>query len=240
MKIKGKYYIRYRLVGILITLAILLLLSGHNISAIDKTFSEMASKLNRGKNCALFSTEEKLSIYGLNLYMGIFGYPLYPNASKETLLMIFKCESGEREYFSDFPYHSKKVKEKIQTIINSVKNSKRSEEKYSTQVIWGPEDYNVGSNEAEYALALNAMDIEINARKIEKNWNIGIITKTRISYAVYSEATLIDTKAVKSNSLFVKIFGDFKLSVNEGLFKTLEECGWLYPYFVSYKFSIKH
>lgn len=96
MKIKGKYWINYRVIAFIFILLILFISLPHNMNRIETYFNHLEKRLSEKNVCEIYSTKEKLSVYLLNIYMGTFGYVIYPNAAKETLLMIFKSSNGVR------------------------------------------------------------------------------------------------------------------------------------------------
>jgi hypothetical protein len=194
------------------------------IPEVNSSFATLADKLSNGNNSKNYTRKEKLSIYMLNIYMGVFGYPLYPEASKETLLLMFPTDTGDRVYQSDFPYGSDIVKGAINSQLAVMKETgARKFHRKLKEIYWEQNNYTMGHREARYALALNSVEISLDGEKIENGIKLDVTTSTRISYAKNNNAVLIRKPS---------------LVVNEGLFRVLEECGYFHPYKVVYKFTI--
>lgn len=99
------------------------------------------------------STKEKFSIYGLNIVIACLAYPIYPEISTETLIMMVPAKKDVREFEDDFFLESSKIKEAIRT---GKKN-----------VSWKTAEYALGGKESRYALALNPCQL-----KTEREGNI--------------------------------------------------------------------
>lgn len=81
------------------------------IVEVNNRINSLGKKSRNQSYFSSFSTRDKLGIYGLNVMMGLIGYPLYPEVSKETLMMAFPPpKNGIRVFHSDFTIYSDEVK----------------------------------------------------------------------------------------------------------------------------------
>jgi hypothetical protein len=90
---------------------------------------------------------EKTSIYGLNFFMSVFAFPIYPEVAKESFYLMFKTEDGTRVFEDDFFMGSQKIRDAV-----TQKKSK---------VAWSGSDYILGKRETKYALALNPCSLKV-------------------------------------------------------------------------------
>ena len=131
----------------------------------------MYRKIQDGQSLRL---SEKCSIYGLNIIICCLAYPFYPEISKESFLMCFPVESGQRIFYDDFFLQSAKVQDALLTGRKRVK--------------WSINEYVLGKKEARYALALNPCSlttIPISQKKVHK-------VEVNIHYPENSEVVLLD------------------------------------------------
>jgi hypothetical protein len=91
--------------------------------------------------------KEKASIYGLNFFMSVFAFPIYPEVAKESFYLMFKTEDGTRVFEDDFFMGSQKIRDAI-----TQKKSK---------VAWSGSEYILGNKESRYALALNPCSLKV-------------------------------------------------------------------------------
>jgi hypothetical protein len=91
--------------------------------------------------------KEKASIYGLNFFMSVFAFPIYPEVAKESFYLMFKTEDGTRVFEDDFFMGSQKIRDAI-----TQKKSK---------VAWSGSEYILGNRETRYALALNPCSLKV-------------------------------------------------------------------------------
>jgi hypothetical protein len=106
------------------------------------------SKIQRGEDLQM---NEKLSIYGLNLSIGIVAFPVYPEVAKETLLLCIPERGNNRTFKSDFFLKSAKIREAIA--------NKRN------RVSWSKNEFVTGIKESRYALALNPCTLRVTERE---------------------------------------------------------------------------
>ncbi len=178
----------------------------------------------RQMSLSSFTTRDKSGIFGINLVMGFFAYPIYPEVSKETICMIFPPpENGVRVFKSDFAVNSKKIRKVIKEFNRSLKKSEEKRVKLKKRIYWNVSEYRLGKKEARYALALNPADMVFTAVKKESFWKIDVSLKVKCIYPQNSNVTLISTP---------------KLQIEEGLFWVLQQSGWLFPYTAEWKFTI--
>jgi hypothetical protein len=105
-------------------------------------------KIQRGEDLQI---NEKLSIYGLNLSIGIVAFPVYPEVAKETLLMCIPSRENKRTFKSDFFLESGKIQE-----ANANKRNR---------VSWSKNEFVMGNKESRYALALNPCTLRVTERE---------------------------------------------------------------------------
>lgn len=156
------------------------------------------------------SFKDKLGIYGLNIIIGIIGYPLYPEISQETLLLFVPCKDGKRIFSDDFFLSSEKIK-------NEIEKMKQLNHPYEKRISWNINDYSLGKEEARYALALNPCILKVFNSKDHSEISVSVSVQ-------YPEKTT----AILLNKPFV-------LKVEEGLFGYLQKERWLFPYQAEYK-----
>jgi hypothetical protein len=114
-------------------------------------------KIQQGRNLTFV---EKSAVYGLNIVIGCLAYPIYPEVSKETLLMMFPADNGIRNFESDFFLKS----DKIQQAIRSGKS----------RVSWSTKDYALGKKEARYALALNPCTLTVKTENSKTYYTVTV------------------------------------------------------------------
>lgn len=147
-----------------------LVLFNNSLNTYNLKTEEYMDRIEKGQS---LNTREKISIYGLNLFMCMAAYPLYPEVSKECFYFMFKTADGKRYFKSDFFLHSTKIR-------NGFKNKK-------SKVTWNISDYALGNPEARYALALNPCKI----RSIKYADYTEYVAEVDISYPKKTRATLI-------------------------------------------------
>ena len=209
--------------GIVFSIGLLLLITTIfiPINEINKRIDFLRKK---PRVVSSFTIRDKIGIYGLNIMMGIFGYIMYPEVAKETLLLMFPPpKDGIRVFNSDFAIKSKKIK----NIIKEFKNKlpyKGKELTYYKKVSWSGKDFSLSSGEARYALTLNPCKVFLKAIKKGSKYRIDVSLKVPVKYPKNSYITLISKP--------------LELKVEEGLFWILQRAGWLFPYTAEWKFSI--
>ena len=158
-----------------------------------------------------FSTFNKVEIYTAYILMNVLGYPLYPEISKEAMLMLNpNVRDKEIHFESDFFLDSKVVK---QAIDNYTK---------PTNLYWHPSNYVIGNSEARVSLTFNG------AKLIKENTTVKVVVPC--SWPKWSNYK--DKTYTTPLSVFPEI------RVQEGLFWVLEQEGWIHPYTAIWKTSI--
>jgi len=132
---------------------------------------EYMAKIESGQE---LSFKEKASIYGLNFFMSVFAYPIYPEVAKESFYLMFKTEDGTRVFEDDFFMESQKIRDAIKN-----KNSR---------VTWRESEYIMGNKESRYALALNPCNLDI--KEFEDFSEISV--EVPVAYPVKSRAVLVN------------------------------------------------
>ncbi len=212
----------------ILIIGIVLLIATVNISIgeINKRIKSLSEKPGDKSSLSAFSTRDKIGIYGLNVMMGALAYPVYPEVSKETLMLVFPApKTGIRVFYSDFALHSEKMKDIIRRFIADLDNRQPGKQEFMFQkrIHWETRDYSPGKREARYALALNPSYISLRASRNPSGWFIDGSIKVKVSYPQNACVTLLSEPELK---------------VEEGLFRVLQEEGWLFPYTAEWKFTI--
>ena len=209
---------------IIITVAIFPFTFSVPVKEVNQRIKHLASKPRNSQSLSDFSLREKLGIYGLNIMMGVLGYPIYPEISKETLLMVLPSpRNGIRTFNSEFALKSEKVRAEIKEFNRKLINEKFGELSYTNKIVWSVSEYALGKPEARYGLALNPGLLTLNGLKIDDKWLIDVSIKVECYYP---------------QNLNVVLISKPELMVEEGLFWVLQEAGWLFPYTAEWKFTI--
>ena len=158
-----------------------------------------------------FSTFNKVEIYTAYILMNVLGYPLYPEISKEAMLMLNPSVRDKEIHFeSNFFLESKVVKEAINNYSKP------------TNLYWHPSNYVIGNPEARVSLTFNG------AKLIKENTTVKVVVPC--SWPKWSNYK--DKTYTTPLSVFPEI------RVQEGLFWVLEQEGWIHPYTAIWKTSI--
>lgn len=132
--------------------------------------NKMHRKIQNGQQLGL---NEKISIYGLNLIIGIVALPIYPEVAGETLFLCIPARDETRTFKRGFFLKSKKVKAAIQ-------NGKE-------RVVWSGSEFSFGHEESRYALALNPCTLT----SFTTPGGTEYMAKVDVRYAKNFEVTLI-------------------------------------------------
>ena len=197
-KKKKKELLLYRLTP-LIWIIINILFLKNSINTFNNASEKYITKIQQSEQ---LSFREKFNIYGLNIFMSVVSYPLYPEVAKESFMMAFRTKTGTRVFEDDFFLKSPKIAQ-------AVKNSKLGK---PFIVKWRGAEYAMGQTESRFALALNP------CRMIIKKEGSNLITVARVSVS-YPE-----------NYVAILTHQPFEIKIQEGLFSYLQKCGWLHPY----------
>lgn len=194
------------------------------IEEVDQKVEQLSRKPRN--DISAFTLQDRVGIYGLNIVMSVVGYPLYPEASEETLLMMFEPGSPARRVFhSGFGMGSYKVRAPLRDFAARLQQGESaSTRSYGpTRILWDKSDYRLTEPEARYALALNQTLLVARAERRGERWLIDVRHEMEVEYP---------------QSIHVTLIGRPRLRVEEGLFWVLQNCGWLHPYTAEYRFSV--
>ena len=200
-----------------------LALSPFMIGEVDQQV-EALSRKNR-YDLSAFDLRDRVGIYGLNVMMGVVGYPLYPEASRETLLMMLDPGPSARRVFnSGFGLGSRKLREKLAEFAANLQSDTASSRSYGpVRIEWNKSDYRLTEPESRYALALNQTVFTARAERRGERWLIDVRHEMEVKYP---------------DSVMVTLITRPRLRVEEGLFWVLQNCGWLHPYTAEWRFQI--
>jgi hypothetical protein len=213
-----KFAVSFMLVPATLALAPLM------VREVDQKVEQLSRKLRHDKGA--FTFQDRVGIYGLNIVMGAVGYPLYPEASRETLLMILEPGPlGRRVFYSDFGLGSRKVRWRLADFAASLQagDSASSRGYGPVRIEWRQSEYRLSEPEARYALALNQTVLTAKAERRGKRWLIDVRHEMEVRYP---------------DSLLVTLITRPRLRMEEGLFRVLQNCGWLHPYTAEYRFTV--
>jgi len=191
---------------------------------VDQKVEQLSRKPR--SDMSAFTLQDRIGIYGLNIVMGAVGYPFYPEASKETMLMVFDPGPFARRVFhSDFGLGSYRVRAALRDFAAGLhQGDSTSSRTYGPVGIeWPRSDYRLTEPEARYALALNQTRLTARAERRGDRWLIDVRHEMKVKYPESSYVTLV---------------GRPRLRMEEGLFWVLQNCGWLHPYTAEYRFSV--
>jgi hypothetical protein len=193
------------------------------IRDLDFRMYELESKLYTKEGIDSYTTRDLAGIWGLNFFMGVTGYLLYPEVAIETLYMIIESEKGEREFSDGFFIKSKKIENEIEKFEISLKENDQNEVRMAESIYW--ESY--GGLEGRYALALNCPAyLKMNAFRDGDFWLIEMTVDALIEYPKRANVRLLNFKTI-----------GLQLMIREGLFWVLQEKKWLHPYNAKWKHS---
>ncbi len=134
-RLKGVKYLNASLVSLFIfTIA----LFPQSLNIYTTKSADYLARIESGQKLTF---KEKASIYGLNFFMSIVAYPIYPEVAKESFYLMFKTEEATRVFEDDFFLGSERIQK-------ALKNKK-------SEVAWSGSEYILGAKETRYALALN-------------------------------------------------------------------------------------
>ena len=171
-----------------------------------------AEKLSKGQELCLY---ECCSIYATHLTMSFVGYPIAPEAARECLKLHFT--DRDTVYFRRHDFSgSEKLKEAHHQLLDKPDGS-------SVRISWnGNKDYSPFSGEHRLAIAANPC------------------TLTKVTYLDYEHFydeylyTLTTSTEYPKQSRTEFNFRNFKIVINEGLFRYLQDKGWLHKYTAVY------
>ena len=194
------------------------------MNEVDQKVAELSLKPRY--DTGAFTLQDRLGIYGLNIVMGVVGFPFYPEASKETLLMVFDPGPfARRVFYADFALGSRKVRGRLKDFAASLQSDDSASSRTfgPAGVEWNMSDYRLTEPEARYALALNQTTLTAKAERRGERWLIDVRDEMEVKYPDNDYVTLVSRP---------------QLRVEEGLFWVLQNCGWLHPYTAEYRFQV--
>jgi len=166
-RLKGIKFLYASLFSLFIFIGVLF---PQSLNIYNTKTDEYMAKIESGQE---LSFKEKASIYGLNFFMSVFAYPIYPEVAKESFYLMFKTEDGTRVFEDDFFMESQKIRDAIKN-----KNSR---------VTWRGSEYIMGNKESRYALALNPCNLDI--KEFEDFSEISV--EVPVAYPEKSRAVLV-------------------------------------------------
>jgi signal transduction histidine kinase len=141
-----------------------------SLNRYNQKTDEYMNKIETGQG---LNFKEKASIYGLNFFMSVLAYPIYPEVSKESFYLMFNTEDGTRVFEDDFFMGSQKIRDAIKN-----KNSR---------VAWRGSEYLMGNKESRYALALNPCNLD--AKEFEDYSEVSV--EVQVAYPEKYRAVLL-------------------------------------------------
>jgi hypothetical protein len=194
------------------------------IQEVDQKVEQLRRKPR--SDMSAFTLEDRLGVYGLNVVMSVVGFAFYPEAARETFLMMFDPgPSARRVFYSDFGLGSRKLRGPLRDFAASLQQSDSiSPHAYGpVWVEWVRADYRLTEPEARYALALNQTRLSARAERRGERWLVDVRHEMEVKYP---------------ESIYVTLIGRPRLRVEEGLFWVLQNYGWLHPYTAEYRFLV--
>lgn len=158
---------------------------------------------------------EKYSIYGCSAAATILAYPLFPEVSKEFFYMFFPSSKKVRYFESDFFMDSK-----ILTTAFEKSNKGR--------VRWFQKHYKVRNPECRVALALNICNYTVTQHSGFTNYEV----RVPVRFPKQCRSTFFSSDLGFLNDALT-------IRLEEGLFRYLEEEGWLFGYDAIWRYSEK-
>lgn len=138
-RLKGIKFLYASLFSLVIFIGVLF---PQSLDIYNQKTDEYMKKIDSGQE---LSFKEKASIYGLNFFMSVFAFPIYPEVAKESFYLMFKTEDGTRVFEDDFFMGSQKIRDALT--------------KKEFKVTWSGSEYILGNEESRYALALNPCNL---------------------------------------------------------------------------------
>jgi hypothetical protein len=189
---------------------------------IDSRMNVLHQKaLNTGPNS--YTTVDCMAVYLGNIVMGLGGYAAgFTEVAWETWRLTLPGE-GKYTINSDFAMKSKTVRSAISTFVDSLPQQGDEVQLETQKIAWG-RNYSIYNHaEARVALALDCpLYLSAKAKKTGNRWRLEMEGKCRIEYPRLKSLT--------------PVLGP--LRVSETMFWALQRRGWLFPYTLTYKWSV--
>lgn len=170
------------------------------------------AKIQAGEELNLY---ECCSIYTMHMALWMFGWPLSPEAAWECFLLNFPYEDDDVVRFraSKGFMKSPKLQDAVEYLSDKPAGA-------SVHVTWkASEDYALRSPGHRAAIAVNACDV-IKGEVDKATGSYEIIIRCAMVYPEYSRTEFN--------------LGAFSVWIHEGLFRYLEERGWISRYIAEY------
>lgn len=175
------------------------------------------AKIQQGKELNFY---ECCSVYTMHMALWMFGWPLSPEAARECFLLHFPHEENGVVRFKASRGFMKSPK--LQKAVEYLSDKQSGT---SVHVAWkASKDYALRSPEHRAAIAVNACDV------IK-----GEVDKTTGDYEIRIRCAMIYPKYSRTEFNL----GKFSIWIQEGLFRYLEERGWISRYIAEYYTIIK-
>lgn len=175
------------------------------------------AKIQQSKELNLY---ECCSIYTMHMALWMFGWPLSPEAARECFLLHFPHEEDGVVRFKASRGFMKSPK--LQKAVEYLSDKQSGT---SVRVAWkASKDYALHSPEHRAAIAVNACDV------IK-----GEVDKTTGDYEIRIRCAMVYPKYSRTEFNL----GKFSIWIQEGLFRYLEERGWISRYIAEYYTIIK-
>jgi len=158
-----------------------------------------------------FSVLSLSEIYTVGLVMGVAGYPVSPEASREHMLLMGNHTKNDTIVMNSTFIHKSQVVSKAKT--------QACTKKGITRLRWSMDAYTLHPNWNSYVETRTSLALA--GGKVDCRTGTPVIT-VPVNYPPKATAT------------FVSIGGVKVLSVQEGLFNVLEERRWYTPYTAMY------
>lgn len=189
---------------------------GTAVIEYPRRIEPLAARYEEGGPDAL-TWRDCASVWVLHLGMGVLGMPLYPEAGRETLGLLW---SGEpvRAKRSSFPAAAVPVRALVDGWEEVLPKAEED------AVLFRPRRVVIPRTQMRHALALDPVTLSGSAVRHGDRWQLDLVAAVPIDYPPKSTLPLFSTPAGP-------------IRVHEGLFHALEARGWLFPYTAEYRWS---
>lgn len=183
---------------IITVISLLAIVFGNGCYYVFRGQIKSMAKLERGAELNLY---EKCSIYTMHIALWSLGWPMSPQAARECFMLHFPQKDT---VFIDMHLNSPRIE-------SAVASLKKRPVGSSVRVAWnGADAYSLASPEHKAAIAVNPC-------RVVKEWQESYM----YTCSVYS----LMQYPRKSNTVFT--LGSIRIPVQEGLFRYLQDKGWL-------------
>ena len=191
---------------IITVISLLAIVFGNGCYYVFRGQQRSMAKLERGAGLNLY---EKCSIYTMHVALWSLGWPLSPQAARECFMLHFPQKDT---VFIDMHLKSPRIESAVVSLKERPVGS-------SVRVVWnGADAYSLASPEHKAAIAVNPC-------RVVKEWQESYM----YTCGVYSSMQYPRS----SNTVFT--LGNIRIPVQEGLFRYLQDKGWLSCFTAKYK-----